>query len=173
MGRKRIDAMYLTRQPGGPALSIAAAAFASLTAPAQSIDMPAVRATFGQAKQLSDKDDGHWRTPIYVPVINGKTVVAIGDSRIEFYPLRVETSERQMLAYLLERRPLYGSDPFRQRADGSFFYPKNKTELVGVVERDGLHPERFSMMHDEPTPWSELPEAVDAAEKTNSPEGVL
>lgn len=112
------------------------------------------------------------RKPIF-HFVSDKTVLGEGENRIELYPLRGETSERQMMVYFPEHHLLYGSDPFQQQDDGSYFYPQTVTELLDAVHREKLRPERFFMMHIGPTPWTDLQSAVDAAEKTNSPEGAF
>jgi|HubBroStandDraft_6_1064221.scaffolds.fasta_scaffold00649_16 hypothetical protein len=97
-------------------------------------------------------------------LVAGKTSLGEGANRIEIYPLRGETSERQMMVYFPELHLLYGSDPFQKNEDGSYFYPQTVWELVHAVEREKLTPEKFFMMHIELTPWSELPAAIAKAE---------
>jgi hypothetical protein len=99
-------------------------------------------------------------------LVSGKTPLGDGPNRIEIYPLRGETSERQMMVYFPELHLLYGSDPFQKNQDGSYFYPQTVWELVHAVEREKLAPEKFFMMHIELTPWAELPAAL---EKTEAP----
>ena len=106
-------------------------------------------------------------------VVHEKTELGTGANRLVIYPIRGETSERQMMVYFPEHRLLYGSDPFQQMPDGSFFYPQTVTELMDAVSRERLGVDRFFMMHIGPTPWSELGKAVEAAEKQNTPNGVL
>jgi hypothetical protein len=105
--------------------------------------------------------------------VHGKTALGTGANRLEIYPIRGETSERQMMVYFPEHHLLYGSDPFQQQPDGTFFYPQTVTELSDAVAREHLDVSRFFMMHIGPTPWSELSKAVEAAEKQNTPNGVL
>jgi hypothetical protein len=88
-------------------------------------------------------------------LVSGKTVIGSGPNRIELYPLRGVTSERQMMAYFPGRKLLYGSDPFQKVADG-YFAPQTVSELVQAVEREHLPVERFFMMHMPPTPYAEL-----------------
>jgi hypothetical protein len=96
--------------------------------------------------------------------VSSKTVLGTGPNRIEIYPLRGETSERQMMVYFPEHKLLYGSDPFQQVEHG-YFYPQTVWELVHAVERENLTVDTFFMMHIGPTPWSELPKAIEQAEK--------
>jgi hypothetical protein len=101
-------------------------------------------------------------------LVVGKTVLGDGPNRMEIYPLRGETSERQMMVYFPELHLLYGSDPFQKNEDGSYFYPQTVWELVHAVEREKLTPEKFFMMHIELTPWAELPAAIEKAEAAPS-----
>jgi hypothetical protein len=103
------------------------------------------------------------RTPDF-HLVSVKTALGDGPNRIEIYPLRGETSERQMMVYFPELHLLYGSDPFQKNEDGSYFYPQTVWELVHAVEREKLAPEKFFMMHIELTPWAELPAALEKAE---------
>jgi hypothetical protein len=95
--------------------------------------------------------------------VSSKTLLGTGPNRIEIYPLRGETSERQMMVYFPEHKLLYGSDPFQQDEHG-YFYPQTVWELVHAVEREKLTVDKFFMMHIGPTPWSELPKAIEQAE---------
>ncbi len=106
-------------------------------------------------------------------LVHGKTIVGTGANRMEIYPLRGETSERQMMVYFPEHHLLYGSDPFQQNEDGSFFYPQTVTELMDAVTREHLTVNQFFMMHVPLTPWSELPKAIAAAEAQDTPTGAL
>ena len=82
---------------------------------------------------------------------------------MELYPIRGETSERQMMVYFPEHKLLYGSDPFQQMEDGSYFYPQTVSELAAAVEREHLAVERFFMMHMGPTPWSAVSKVLQDA----------
>lgn len=101
-------------------------------------------------------------------VITGKTLLGQGANRLEIYPLRGETSERQMMVYFPEHKLLYGSDPFQQDSHG-YFYPQTVWELVHAVEREKLSVETFFMMHIGPTKWSELSKPIQDAEKPATP----
>ncbi len=97
-------------------------------------------------------------------VVAGKTLLGTGPSRIEIYPIRGETSERQMLVYFPEHKLLYGSDPFQKNEQG-YTFPQTVWELVHAVEREKLAVDTFFMMHIAATPWSDLPKALAEAEK--------
>jgi len=105
-------------------------------------------------------------------LVKEKMSLGTGTNRIEIYPLRGETSERQMMVYWPQHRLLYGSDSFQTQGD-RFFFPQEVTELMDAVKREHLQVDRFFMMHIGPTPWSELGKAVSAAELQDSPDGTL
>ncbi len=104
--------------------------------------------------------------------VGKKTVLGTGANRMEIYPARGETAERQMVVYFPEQRLLYGSDMFQTQSDGTYFYPQEVTELMDVVAREHLQVERVFMMHIGPTPWANLAKAVAAAEAEDSPTGI-
>lgn len=106
-------------------------------------------------------------------LLSGPTTLGSGSNQIDIIPIRGETSERQMMVYFPASRLLYGSDPFQQLPDGSYFYPQTVSELTDAVAREHLNPERFFMMHVGPTPWGDLQKVIDAAEARNSPNGTL
>jgi hypothetical protein len=92
---------------------------------------------------------------------------------LEIIPIRGETSERQMMVYFPDYHLLYGSHPFQQLPDGSYFYPQTVTELMDAVKREQLQPQRFFMMHVPPTAWPDLQKAITAAQSKNTPDGNL
>jgi hypothetical protein len=96
--------------------------------------------------------------------ISGKTVLGDGPNRLELYPLRGETSERQMMVYFPEHKLLYGSDPFQKDPSGKYFYPQTVWEVQHAVEREKLQVDTFFMMHMGPTPWNDLEKAAAQAE---------
>jgi len=98
--------------------------------------------------------------------VSEKTVLGDGPNRLELYPLRGETSERQMMVYFPEHKLLYGSDPFQKDGAGEYFYPQTVWEVKHAVEREKLQVDTFFMMHMGPTPWSDLDKAAAQAEHT-------
>lgn len=106
-------------------------------------------------------------------LVSGKTLLGQGDNRIEIYPLRGETSERQMMVYFPEHKLLYGSDPFQKGPDGTYFYPQTVKELMDAVAREHLEVRDFFMMHVGLTPWNELSTVIRSAEAKESPDGIL
>jgi glyoxylase-like metal-dependent hydrolase (beta-lactamase superfamily II) len=94
------------------------------------------------------------RKPLLRPV-NNKVTIGSGPNRMEIYPLRGETSERQMMVYFPELKLLYGSDIFQKTPDGKYFYAQTVSEVAAAVEREHLAVERFFMMHMGITPWQD------------------
>ena len=87
--------------------------------------------------------------------VSDRVAIGSGPNRIEIYPLRGETSERQMMVYFPEHKLLYGSDVFQKTPDGKYFYPQTVSEVAAAVEREHLSVERFFMMHMGVTPWQD------------------
>lgn len=108
------------------------------------------------------------RQPIF-QWVGDRAAIGAGTNRIVLYPLRGETSERQMMAYFPQARLLYASDPFQRRADGSYFIPQTVSEVVAAVEREQIAVDRFFMMHVGPTAWSELSDALARARMDPDP----
>jgi hypothetical protein len=106
-------------------------------------------------------------------VVSQKTLLGTGKNRMELYPLRGETSERQMMVFFPEYHLLYGSDPFQQRSDETYFYPQTVSEVVDAVAREHLTVHQFFMMHIGLTPWTDLAKALSAARLEDTPDGVL
>lgn len=95
------------------------------------------------------------RSPEFRPVF-GKTTIGQGPNRMEIYPIRGETTERQMVVYFPEHQLLYGSDAFQKDSSGSYFYPQTVWEVRHAVEREKLQVQKFFMMHMGLTDWSDL-----------------
>jgi hypothetical protein len=119
----------------------------------------------------ADELELHPRKPRFIPV-SGKTVIGSGPTAIELYPLHGETGERQMIAYFPAQRLLYGSDPFQEGADGRYRTTQSVSELLDAAAREGLHPQRFFLMHVAPTDWSKLSETI-APANLKFPDGTL
>lgn len=96
--------------------------------------------------------------------VSGKVIVGKGPNRMELYPIRSETSERQMVVYFPEHQLLYGSDAFQKDASGTYFYPQTVWEVRHAVEREELQVQKFFMMHMGLTDWSDLDKALAQAE---------
>jgi hypothetical protein len=96
-------------------------------------------------------------------IVSAKTVLGEGGNRLEIYPLRGETTERQMMVYFPEHRLLYGSAVFEKDDSGAYFYPQTVWEVKHAVEREKLPVSKFFMMHMGLTDWSDLDHALTEA----------
>jgi hypothetical protein len=94
--------------------------------------------------------------PADLRAISGKTVFGDGANRLEIYPIRGETSERQMMVYFPEHHILYGSDAFQKDASGAAFYPQTMSEVKHAIDREKLQVDKFFMMHMGLKDWSEV-----------------
>ena len=97
-------------------------------------------------------------------LVSDKVVIGTGPNRMEIYPLRGETSERQMMVYFPEHKLLYGSDAFQKTPDGKWFYTQTISEVAAAVEREHLAVETFFMMHMGITPWQDALNALQPAQ---------
>jgi hypothetical protein len=88
-------------------------------------------------------------------LVSEKLVIGAGPNRMEIYPIRGETSERQMMVYFPEHKLLYGSDVFQKLPDGKYFYDQTISEVATAVEREHLAVGTFFMMHMGLTPWQD------------------
>jgi hypothetical protein len=88
-------------------------------------------------------------------VVSEKTVVGSGANRLEIYPLRTATGERQMMVYLPAHQLLYTSDLFTI-SQGRVFLPQQVSEAVEAVTREHLTVTRAFGMHYGALPWSTI-----------------
>jgi hypothetical protein len=99
------------------------------------------------------------RKPI-LNLVSGKTVLGTGTNRIELFPIRSESGERMLMAYLPEHRLLYGADLIQRMPDGSFFMPQYLSELADAVHREKLQVDTVFAIHYGAGPWKEIVEAI-------------
>jgi len=88
-------------------------------------------------------------------VVSGKTVVGSGANRLEIYPFRTATGERQMMIYLPQHQLLYTSDLFTITAT-AVFLPQQVAEAVEAVGREHLVVTSAFGMHYGALPWSTI-----------------
>jgi hypothetical protein len=96
----------------------------------------------------------HWE------VVAGKRVVGSGANRMELYPLRGASTERQYLVYFPEHRLLYASDTLVLNADHTLYDPQLMHEVQQAVEREHLTVDTVYAMHQAPTAWHEVVELL-------------
>jgi hypothetical protein len=96
-------------------------------------------------------------------VVAAKTTIGSGENRVELYPLRGASTERQIMAYFPARHLLYASDTLALNRDGSLYDPELMHEVIQAVTREHLDVETVFAMHAGPTPWSKVVALVDEA----------
>ena len=89
-------------------------------------------------------------------IVSGKLVLGSGPNRVELYPLRGASTERQYMAYFPEHKLLYASDTLSLNDDGSLYDPELMREVMEAVKREGLQVRAVFAMHQGPTPWSQV-----------------
>jgi hypothetical protein len=89
-------------------------------------------------------------------IVAGKEVIGSGENRMELYPLRGASTERQYMIYFPESRLLYASDTLALNGDGSLYDPELMHEVARAVERENLKVDTVFAMHQGPMPWSRV-----------------
>ena len=96
-------------------------------------------------------------------IVAGKTIVGGGPNRLELYPLRGASTERQYMVYFPEHRLLYASDTLAINDDGSLYDPELMREVMEAVQREGLQVDTVFAMHQAPMPWNDVVKLVQNA----------
>ena len=96
------------------------------------------------------------RTPPIWRIVSAKEEIGSGPNRMELYPLRGASTERQYMAYLPEHHLLYGSDTLVINDDNTLYDPELMNEVVQAVKRENLQVDRVFAMHQGPTAWSQV-----------------
>jgi glyoxylase-like metal-dependent hydrolase (beta-lactamase superfamily II) len=98
----------------------------------------------------------HWR------VVSGKQVIGSGENRMELYPLRGASTERQYMVYFPAHRLLYASDTLVMNENHTLYDPQLMHEVRQAVEREHLTVETVYAMHEGPTAWQDVVALLDA-----------
>ena len=96
-------------------------------------------------------------------IVSKKVLVGSGLNRMELYPLRGASTERQYMVYFPEHKLLYASDTLSLNDDGSLYDPELMREVMQAVKREGLEVTTVFAMHQGPTPWSQIESLLRAA----------
>lgn len=96
-------------------------------------------------------------------VVSGKQQVGSGANRMELYPLRGASTERQYMVYFPEHQLLYASDTLALNPDGSLYDPELMREVMDAVQREHLAVSTVFAMHQEPVPWAQVKALVEKA----------
>ena len=87
-------------------------------------------------------------------VVSGRVALGSGPNRVELYPIRGASTERQYMVYFPEHHILYASDTLALNNDGSLYDPQLMREVAAAVKREGLEVTTVFAMHQGPTPVS-------------------
>jgi hypothetical protein len=103
------------------------------------------------ALQKSKNSKGpHWK------IVANKQEIGRGANRIELYPLRGASTERQYMVYFPERHLLYASDTLALNDDGTLNDPELMYEVAQAVKRENLIVDTVFSMHQGPMPWEKV-----------------
>jgi hypothetical protein len=103
-----------------------------------------------QIENRKNPRDPHWK------IVSQKVEVGRGENRMELYPLRGASTERQYMVYFPEAHLLYASDTLALNADGTLYDPELMQEVEQAVERENLKVETVFAMHQAPMPWAQV-----------------
>ena len=96
-------------------------------------------------------------------IVSQQTTIGSGENRLQLYPLRGPSTERQYMVYFPEHQLLYASDTLALNDDGSLYDPELMREVMESVQREGLQVRTVFAMHQGPTPWSDVVNLVQKA----------
>jgi hypothetical protein len=92
----------------------------------------------------------HWK------IVANKQEIGRGANRMELYPLRGASTERQYMVYFPEHHLLYASDTLALNDDGTLFDPELMYEVSQAVKRENLIVDTVFAMHQGPMPWEKV-----------------
>jgi len=104
----------------------------------------------------------HWR------IISEKEVLGSGENRMELYPLRGGSTERQYMVYFPEFRLLYASDTLLLKGEGTLYDPELMNEVAQAVKRAKLQVETVFAMHQAPMAWDQVMVLIEKSQHTES-----
>ncbi|HEX3914059.1 MAG TPA: hypothetical protein VHW71_11160 [Steroidobacteraceae bacterium] len=96
-------------------------------------------------------------------IVSRKVEVGSGANRMELYPLRGASTERQYMVYFPQHHLLYASDTLALNPDGSLYDPELMREVMEAVQREHLAVTTVFAMHQEPVPWTQVAALVEKA----------
>lgn len=98
-------------------------------------------------------------------LVAGEVEVGTGPNRMELYPLRGASTDRQYMVYFPEHRVLYASDTLALNDDGSLYDPELMREVVRAVTHANLSVETVFAMHQGPMRWDAVMALVEKAQQ--------
>ncbi|MGB6306394.1 MAG: MBL fold metallo-hydrolase [Steroidobacteraceae bacterium] len=105
----------------------------------------------------------HGKTPHW-KIVSSKQEVGGGANRMELYPLRGASTERQYMVYFPEHHLLYASDTLAINDDGSLYDPELMHEVAQAVKRENLIVDTVYAMHQGPMPWEKVLELIEKSQ---------
>jgi hypothetical protein len=96
-------------------------------------------------------------------IVSRREEIGRGENRMELYPLRGASTERQYMVYFPERRLLYASDTLVLNDDGSLYDPELMNEVAQAVKRENLSVDRVYAMHEGPVEWDKVAALIEKA----------
>jgi len=94
-------------------------------------------------------------------IVAKKQELGSGPNRMELYPLRGASTERQYMVYFPEHRLLYASDTLALNDDGTLYDPELMYEVAQAVKRENLNVDTVFAMHQGPMPWAKVTALID------------
>jgi hypothetical protein len=101
--------------------------------------------------------------PIWKIVANSEEVGS-GANRMQLYPLRGASTERQYMVYFPEHHLLYASDTLALNGDGSLYDPELMNEVAQAVKRENLKVDKVYAMHQGQVEWSHVLELLERSQ---------
>ena len=108
----------------------------------------------------TDAQGAQWK------IVAGKEELGRGANRMELYPLRGASTERQYMVYFPEHRLLYASDTLALNDDGSLYDPELMYEVAQAVKRENLIVDTVFAMHQGPMPWEQVIALIEKSRHT-------
>jgi hypothetical protein len=97
-------------------------------------------------------------------IVASREEVGSGANRMELYPLRGASTERQYMVYFPEHHLLYASDTLALNEDGSLYDPELMSEVAHAVKRENLTVDKVYAMHQGPVDWSRVIELIEKSQ---------
>ncbi|HET9743538.1 MAG TPA: hypothetical protein VFQ00_12370 [Terriglobales bacterium] len=89
-------------------------------------------------------------------IVAGKVTLGSGPNRMELYPLRGASTERQYMVYFPEHHLLYASDTLVLNDDNTLYDPELAYEVSQAVKREHLDVDTVFAMHQAPVAWKKV-----------------
>lgn len=96
-------------------------------------------------------------------IVSQRLVLGTGPNRMECYPLRGASTERQYMVFFPEHHLLYVSDTLSLDDKGVLYDPELMREVIQAVKREKLQVNTAFAMHQGPVPWAKIIELVGKA----------